>query len=101
VILFLLGYCVLGVITGLGATAAAAYETAARVTGTSCMLGIGRVGGVVGITIGASLIEAGWTLGPVLAALSLAVVFCILGIACLPNLDAWMIRDSRGLALEK
>jgi MFS transporter, AAHS family, 4-hydroxybenzoate transporter len=100
-ILFLLGCCVLGIITGLGAAAAAAYETAARVTGTSCMLGVGRIGGLVGITVGASLIEAGWTLGPVLAALSIADVFCILGIACLPNMDSWMIRDSRGIALEE
>ena len=56
----LVGFCLSGAQTGLNAFAPSCYPTVARATGVSWMLGIGRLGSILGSSIGGVLIGLGW-----------------------------------------
>ena len=56
VLVFLSGFCVLGVQLGLNATSALIYPTRIRATGAGWAFGIGRLGGIGGPMLGAWLI---------------------------------------------
>jgi len=58
-----IGFCVTGGQVGLNALASGYYPTAARGTGVSWAIGIGRVGSIVGSFAGGSLIALGWGTG--------------------------------------
>jgi len=55
-----LGVCCPGAQAGLNALAAAFYPTAIRSTGVGWALGIGRIGSIVGPTIGGMMLGWGW-----------------------------------------
>jgi MFS transporter, AAHS family, 4-hydroxybenzoate transporter len=60
-IVFVLGICVQGAQAGLNALAAMFYPTAMRATGIGWALGVGRVGSIVGPSVGGLLLSLQWT----------------------------------------
>jgi AAHS family 4-hydroxybenzoate transporter-like MFS transporter len=60
-IIFVLGICVQGAQAGLNALAAMFYPTAIRATGIGWALGVGRVGSIVGPSVGGLLLSLQWT----------------------------------------
>jgi MFS transporter, AAHS family, 4-hydroxybenzoate transporter len=60
-IIALLGICVQGAQAGLNALAAMFYPTAVRATGIGWALGVGRVGSIVGPSVGGLLLSLQWT----------------------------------------
>jgi AAHS family 4-hydroxybenzoate transporter-like MFS transporter len=58
---FVLGVCVQGAQAGLNALAAMFYPTAIRATGIGWALGVGRVGSIVGPSVGGLLLSLQWT----------------------------------------
>jgi MFS transporter, AAHS family, 4-hydroxybenzoate transporter len=60
-IIFVLGVCVQGAQAGLNALAAMFYPTAIRATGIGWALGVGRVGSIVGPSVGGLLLSLQWT----------------------------------------
>ena len=60
-IVFALGICVQGAQAGLNAIAAMFYPTAIRATGVGWALGVGRVGSIVGPSVGGLLLSLQWT----------------------------------------
>lgn len=55
------GFGVSGAQIGLNAVTANAYPTAVRSTGIGWALGVGRIGSILGPTIGGALLAIGWT----------------------------------------
>jgi len=61
----LVGFCMNGGSVGMNALAAAVYPTEARATGSSWMIGIGRIGAIISAFIGGELLAQGWSLSQV------------------------------------
>jgi MFS transporter, AAHS family, 4-hydroxybenzoate transporter len=66
---FVVGFCMGGGSVGMTAFCAAYYPTTARATGTSWMLGIGRLGAVLSAITGAAMLTLGWSLPRIFLAL--------------------------------
>jgi AAHS family 4-hydroxybenzoate transporter-like MFS transporter len=64
------GFFLSGAQTGLNAFAPSCYPTIARATGTSWMLGVGRLGSILGSSIGGLLLTQGWGFGSIFTALA-------------------------------
>ena len=60
-IIFVLGICVQGAQAGLNALAAMYYPTTIRATGIGWALGVGRIGSIVGPSVGGLLLSRQWT----------------------------------------
>jgi len=71
----LAGFCMSGAQTGLNAYAPSCYPTAARATGVSWMLGVGRLGSIVGSYVGGALLGLGWSFETIFALLAIPA-FC-------------------------
>ena len=69
-LVFAAGFCMSGAQTGLNAFAPACYPTAARATGVSWMLGMGRFGSIVGSLVGGALLGFGWGFSAILSLLA-------------------------------
>ena len=69
-LVFAAGFCMSGAQTGLNAFAPACYPTAARATGVSWMLGMGRFGSIVGSLVGGTLLSLGWGFSAILSLLA-------------------------------
>ncbi|WP_207102536.1 MFS transporter [Paracoccus shandongensis] len=67
----LVGFCMSGGQTGLNAYAPTCYPTAMRATGVSWMLGVGRLGSILGSSIGGVLLGFGW---------DFTTIFCVLAV---------------------
>jgi len=65
--LFFTGFGVVGAQIGMNALAAGMYPAAIRSTGVGWALGVGRIGSIVGPTIGGWLLALGWTTGGLFA----------------------------------
>lgn len=75
---FCAGIGVVGAQIGMNAVSAGVYPTALRSTGVGWALGIGRVGSIVGPTVGAALLAMGWeTRSILLAAAAPALVAAV------------------------
>lgn len=61
VLTFLLGACVQGAQAGLNVLAAVYYPTAIRSTGVGWALSIGRIGSIIGPTLGGAMLALQWT----------------------------------------
>jgi len=61
VVSLVLGVCVQGAQAGLNALAASFYPTTVRATGIGWALGIGRIGSIVGPSVGGVLLSLKWT----------------------------------------
>jgi len=68
------GFFMSGGQTGLNAYAPGCYPTFARATGVSWMLGVGRLGSILGSSIGGALMSFGW---------DFKGIFCVLAIPAL------------------
>ena len=80
------GFFMNGAQTGLNAFAPACYPTVARATGVSWMLGIGRLGSILGSASGGILIGLGYGFGPLICALTIPAAMA--GLAILLSLIA-------------
>ena len=80
-LVFAAGFCMSGAQTGLNAFAPACYPTAARATGVSWMLGMGRFGSIVGSTVGGALLGLSWSFGAILTLLAVPAVLAAAAIA--------------------
>jgi len=60
--------------TGLNAFAPSCYPTLARATGVSWMLGVGRLGSILGSSIGGVLLGLGWGFDGIFSALAIPAV---------------------------
>jgi len=80
------GFFLSGAQTGLNAYAPGCYPTIARATGCSWMLGIGRLGSILGSSIGGLLLAQGW--GFTLIFMALAIPSTIAALAMLPGARA-------------
>ncbi|MFD1625656.1 MFS transporter [Azospirillum griseum] len=70
----IVGFCMSGAQTGLNAFAPGCYPTLARATGVSWMLGVGRLGSILGSSIGGLLLSFGWGFEGIFSALALPAV---------------------------
>lgn len=86
-LIFLTGTLVTSAVTSMSALAAAFYPTHGRATGVAWMLGVGRIGGVTGALVGASLISLGWQIGS---------VFSLLAVPALVSAFALFLMIGRG-----
>ena len=68
------GFCLSGAQTGLNAYAPGCYPTMARATGVSWMLGVGRLGSILGSSIGGVLLSLGWGFESIFLALAIPAV---------------------------
>ncbi len=80
------GFFLSGAQTGLNAYAPSCYPTMARATGVSWMLGVGRLGSILGSSIGGVLMGLGWGFENIFMAL--AVPAAVAAIAILINRPA-------------
>jgi MFS transporter, AAHS family, 4-hydroxybenzoate transporter len=74
------GFCVSGGQVGLNALSSGYYPTAARGTGVSWGLGIGRAGSIVGSVIGGSVLAFGWSSSDIFLLLSVPALAAALAI---------------------
>lgn len=74
------GFCLSGAQTGLNGFAPGCYPTMARATGVSGMLGVGRLGSILGSSIGGVLLSLGWGFEGIFIALALPAVLAGLSI---------------------
>ena len=79
-IVFASGFCMSGAQTGLNAFAPGCYPTAARATGVSWMLGIGRFGSILGSYVGGALLGLGWGFAAILGLLAIPATLAALAI---------------------
>ncbi|BDT66575.1 4-hydroxybenzoate transporter PcaK [Comamonadaceae bacterium OS-1] len=79
----MVGFFLSGAQTGLNGFAPGCYPTIARATGVSWMLGIGRLGSILGSSIGGVLLSLGWGFEGIFSALAVPAVLA--GIAILVN----------------
>ena len=79
-LVFSAGFCMSGAQTGLNAYAPGLYPTAARATGVSWMLGMGRFGSIFGSAIGGALLGSGFGFGAILGMLAAPAICAALAI---------------------
>jgi MFS transporter, AAHS family, 4-hydroxybenzoate transporter len=60
VVLFLIGACTVGSMTGINGFTGALYPARVRNTGMGWALGVGRLGGIAGPWVGGYLLAQGW-----------------------------------------
>jgi AAHS family 4-hydroxybenzoate transporter-like MFS transporter len=76
----IVGFFLSGGQTGLNAFAPNCYPTIARATGTSWMLGVGRLGSILGSSIGGLLLATGWGFGSIFVGLAIPAALAALAI---------------------
>ena len=77
--IFVMGVCTIGSMTGINGMTAALYPARVRTTGMGWALGIGRIGGIGGPFLGGVLLTAGW---PPRQIFLCACVTALLGTLC-------------------
>lgn len=80
-LIFFVGFCLSGGQTGLNAYAPTTYPTFARATGVSAMLAFGRLGSILGSSIGGVLLSQGWGFKGIFAALAIPAFLAALFIS--------------------
>lgn len=79
-LVFAAGFC-FGAQSGLNAFAPSCYPTIARTTGVGWMLGIGRLGSIVGPLVGGALLGLGWRFGAILGILAIPALCAAIAVA--------------------
>ena len=93
-LVFAAGFCVSGAQIGLSAFAPGCYPTAARATGVSWMLGMGRFGSIVGSLVGGALLGLGWGFGAILGILAIPALCAAIAIAFTRPITASFPREA-------
>jgi AAHS family 4-hydroxybenzoate transporter-like MFS transporter len=83
VLVFAAGFCVSGAQSGLNAYVPDCYPTAARATGVSWMLGMGRFGSIAGPLVGGALLGLGWSFGAIFGLLAIPALCAAIAVASL------------------
>jgi AAHS family 4-hydroxybenzoate transporter-like MFS transporter len=83
ILVFAAGFCASGAQSGLNAFVPGCYPTAARATGVSWMLGMGRFGSIAGPLVGGALLGLGWSFGAILGLLAIPALCAAAAIASL------------------
>lgn len=96
-IVAVVGFCMSGGQTGLNAFAPGCYPTMARATGVSWMLGVGRLGSILGSSIGGVLLSQGWAFGGIFS--TLAIPACLAAAAIMFN--GMSVRAHNQMAVSK
>jgi AAHS family 4-hydroxybenzoate transporter-like MFS transporter len=81
VAIFLAGFGVIGCQGGVSAAAASMYPTTARGTGVGWAAGAGRLGSIIGPTVGGSLIAAGLAATNVIAVAAVPIVLAAVAVS--------------------
>jgi MFS transporter, AAHS family, 4-hydroxybenzoate transporter len=84
---FMVGFCLSGSQTGLNGYAPGCYPTFSRATGVSWMLGIGRLGSILGSSIGGVLLGMGWGFEGVFTILAIPATIAAVTIFLSPKAD--------------
>jgi MFS transporter, AAHS family, 4-hydroxybenzoate transporter len=84
ILIFAAGFCASGAQSGLNAFVPGCYPTAARATGVSWMLGIGRFGSIAGPVVGGALLGLGWSFAAILGLLAIPALCAAIAIVSLP-----------------
>lgn len=79
---FLAGLAMNAAQTSMPALAAAFYPTYGRASGVSWMLGVGRIGGIVGAFGGGFLLQAGFSLDQIISGLAVVAAVPALALLC-------------------
>lgn len=87
------GFCVSGSQVGVNALSAAFYPTASRATGVSWANGVGRIGSVLGSTLGSFMLSPGWGLPARFAIVAIPAIVAgialyVMGLAKAPQQQA-------------
>lgn len=83
VLVFATGFFASGAQSGLNAFVPGCYPTAARATGVSWMLGMGRFGSIAGPLVGGALLGLGWSFGAILGLLAIPALCAAIAIGSL------------------
>jgi MFS transporter, AAHS family, 4-hydroxybenzoate transporter len=79
--IFIAGFGIIGCQGGISAAAASMYPTAARGTGVGWAAGFGRLGSIVGPTLGGALIAGGLAATSIIAAAAVPIVLAAAAVA--------------------
>ncbi|SEB24882.1 aromatic acid/H+ symport family MFS transporter [Variovorax sp. YR216] len=93
-LVFSTGFFMSGAQTGLNAFAPGCYPTAARATGVSWMLGMGRFGSILGSAFGGALLGMGLGFGSILGMLAVPAAFAAVAILSTRRRDAVRGREA-------
>jgi AAHS family 4-hydroxybenzoate transporter-like MFS transporter len=93
-LVFAAGFCASGAQSGLNAFVPGCYPTAARATGVSWMLGMGRFGSIAGPLVGGALLGLGWSFGAILGLLAIPALCAAIAIASLRRVPAESFRGA-------
>jgi AAHS family 4-hydroxybenzoate transporter-like MFS transporter len=93
-LVFAAGFCASGAQSGLNAFAPSCYPTIARTTGVGWMLGIGRLGSIVGPLVGGALLGLGWSFGAILGILAIPALCAAIAIASTPTALGRLPREA-------
>ncbi len=80
ILVFAAGFCASGAQSGLNVFVPGCYPTAARTTGVSGMLGMGRFGSIAGPLVGGALLGLNWSFGAILGLLAIPALFAAIAI---------------------
>jgi AAHS family 4-hydroxybenzoate transporter-like MFS transporter len=78
---FSAGFCISGSQVGVNGMAALCYPTAIRATGVAWASGVGRLGSIVGSTLGGFLLGGGWQYGTIFAVVSVPALIAAVCVA--------------------
>jgi AAHS family 4-hydroxybenzoate transporter-like MFS transporter len=81
ILVFVAGFFASGAQSGLNAFVPGCYPTAARTTGVSWMLGMGRFGSIAGPLVGGALLGLNWSFGAILGLLAIPALCAAIAIA--------------------
>ena len=94
IMLFAAGFCASGAQSGLNAFVPGCYPTAARTTGVSWMLGMGRFGSIAGPLVGGALLGLGWGFGAILGLLAIPALCAAIAIASIRPMAGSIPREA-------
>ncbi|WP_144113888.1 MFS transporter [Paraburkholderia sp. BCC1886] len=76
----IVGFCMSGGSVGMTALATGWYPTEARATGSSWMLGVGRIGAILSAILGGQMLTLGWNMADIFRALIIPAIVAAIAI---------------------
>jgi AAHS family 4-hydroxybenzoate transporter-like MFS transporter len=100
ILTFVAGICMTGAQISMPVIAATFYPTNGRASGVAWMLGIGRIGGIVGAMTGASLLQAGVGVGSILSMLAIPTFLAAVALTLKDRLSSHAAKNVNPVAHE-